>query len=161
MLALATAGAATPASAEWLGTRWGQTPEQAKAGNEAGEGFVPLTHFAFVTDDPASTPDSRILLLAEAEPEDTSQPMHVRFGFDAQNRLNRLLLDVVIVAQCTEIHRQFLALLGQPAPRDRAAMPNVLRWRSQGPNDIEVRIDGTVAAPRGCSVTYRPAGAMP
>ena len=161
LVAAAAAATATPASAHWLFARWGMTPEQAKAGNEAAQGFVPLTKFAFVTEDPASTPDSRILATAEAEPSDTSQPMRVRFGFDRENRLNRILLDLTFPEQCAEIRRQFLAMLGQPAPRDRGEMPAMLRWRRVGANDLEIRYSGTLESPTTCSVTWYPAGALP
>ena len=155
------ATAASPASADWLFARWGLTPEQVKAGNEAAEGVVPMTRFAFVTEDPASTPDSRILAVAEAEPADTSQPMRARFGFDRDNRLNRVLLDLTFPEQCPEIHQQFLAIYGEPAPRDRAEAPAVLRWRDQGGNDLELRVVGGLASPTGCSFDYRPAGSLP
>jgi hypothetical protein len=162
LLAISMAAlAATPASAHWLFARWGMTPEQARAANEAGEGFVPLTKFAFVTEDPASTPDSRILATAEAEPEDTSQPMRVRFGFDSERRLNRILLDLTYVEQCAEIREQFLALAGQPAARDRADMPAVLRWRRLGANDLEIRYAGNLQSPASCSVLWVPAGSLP
>lgn len=161
LLALSTALFATPASADWLFARWGQTPEQAKAGNEAGAGFVPLTKFAFVTADPASTPDSRILATAEAEPADTSQPMRVRLGFDRDNRLNRVLLDLAFPEQCPELRQQFLAMFGQPAPRDRGEMPGLLRWRNIGSNDLELRVVGRPDSPTACSFTYYPSGSLP
>lgn len=152
---------ATPASAHWLFARWGMTPEQAKSANEAGEGFVPLTKFAFVTEDPASTPDSRILATAEAEPDDTSQPMRVRFGFDRDNRLNRILLDLTYPEQCAEIREQFRDMIGEPAPRDRGEMPALLRWRRVGVNDLEIRYAGDLQSPSSCSVLWVPAGTLP
>lgn len=152
---------ATPASAEWMFARWGMTPEQLKAANDAGDGFVPFSRFAFVTEDPASTPDSRILAVAEAGPDETSQPLRARFGFDSSNRLNRVLVEPTVPEQCAEIHGQFLGLYGQPAPRDRGEMPDVLRWRRLRTVDIELRIVGGLAAPRGCSIDYRTAGALP
>ncbi len=160
-LALAMVLAAAPASANWLFARWGMTPDQLKAGNDAREGFVPLTQWVNVADDPASTPESRILVRAQAEPDDTSQPMHIRFGFDRDTRLNRVRLEPMNAEQCSGIHQQFQALLGQPAPRDRALMPQLLRWRERGENDVEIRIDGELASPRGCTIEFRPARSLP
>lgn len=163
LFALSTAFlCATPAAAEWMFARWGMTPEQLKAANDAGEGFVPFRRFAFVTEDPASTPDSRILAVAEAGPDETNQPLRARFGFDPSNRLNRVLVEPSFPEQCAEFHDQFLGIYGQPAPADRGAMPDILRWRRlAGRVDIELRIVGGPAAPRGCSIDYRTAGALP
>lgn len=162
LFAFAATLTATPAAAEWMFARWGMTPEQLKAANDAGEGFVPLSRFAFVTEDPASTADSRILAVAEAGPDETNQPLRARFGFDSSNRLNRVLVEPAIAEQCVELHGQFLGIYGQPAARNRGEMPDVLRWRRLvGRVDIELRIVGGLAAPRGCSIDYRTAGALP
>jgi FtsP/CotA-like multicopper oxidase with cupredoxin domain len=139
LLALAAAAVtATPASAHWLFARWGMTPEQAKAGNEAAEGFVPLTKFAFVTEDPASTPDSRILAtdggLLESPVEVTelllppADRVEIAVGpFAAGEVLAVEALEYLRMTMKKRRTERFATLRVGPAAPSRAAIPERLR----------------------------------
>ena len=113
-------------------TQWGMTPEQVAAGQE---------EVALEADRGASTADSRILAVADYTY--VSEPFIARFGFDRDNRLNRISLEMTQLDRCPAMLNAMREIYGQPHSETQDG-DYVAKWGNLGGNDLSLTAIGGV-----------------
>lgn len=146
ILFLALASAATPAAADWNYTRWGMSPDEVLAANPALRADVDEYHSIRAS-----------LVRVSGTHREDGRDYVVRFGFDAENRLNTVYVEPTNARDCRRVLAAIEARVGQG---DRNGVPDLLDsrvWQDRrAGNMINSIVIGRLRAPGSCTVRYHP-----